>query len=35
VKTIDFTVTTPGDYPFECSFHATLGQVGSMTVTGG
>jgi len=34
-KTIDFTVTTPGDYPFECSFHAALGQVGTMTVTGG
>lgn len=34
-KTIDFTVTAPGDYPFECSFHVDLGQVGTMTVTGG
>jgi plastocyanin len=33
-KTIEFTVTTPGDYPFECSFHAALGQVGTMTVSG-
>jgi len=33
-KTIDFTVTAPGDYPFECSFHVDLGQVGTMTVTG-
>ena len=32
-KTIEFTVTAPGDYPFECSFHAQLGQVGTMTVT--
>lgn len=34
-KTIDFTVTAPGRYPFECSFHVDLGQVGTMTVTGG
>jgi len=33
-KTIEFTVETPGDYPFECSFHAQLGQVGTMTVSG-
>jgi plastocyanin len=33
-KTIDFTVETPGDYPFECSFHIQLGQVGTMTVSG-
>ena len=33
-KTIDFTVTAPGDYPFECSFHADLGQAGTMTVSG-
>jgi plastocyanin len=33
-KTIDFTVTVAGDYPFECSFHAALGQVGTMTVSG-
>jgi len=32
--TIDFTVTTPGAYRFECSFHAQLGQVGTMTVGG-
>ena len=32
--TIDFTVETPGDYPFECSFHEQLGQVGTMTVSG-
>jgi plastocyanin len=32
-KTIEFTVTTPGDYPFECSFHVALGQVGTMTVS--
>jgi plastocyanin len=32
--TIEFTVETPGDYPFECSFHAQLGQVGTMTVSG-
>ena len=29
---IDFDVETPGDYPFECSFHVQLGQVGTMTV---
>jgi plastocyanin len=33
-KTIDFTVETPGKYPFECSFHVQLGQVGTMTVSG-
>jgi plastocyanin len=33
-KTIDFTVTTPGTYQFECSFHVDLGQVGDMTVAG-
>ena len=32
--TIDFDVDTPGDYPFECSFHVQLGQVGTMTVRG-
>jgi plastocyanin len=31
-KTIEFTVTGLGDYPFECTFHAALGQVGTMTV---
>lgn len=31
-QTITFTVQTPGDYPFECSFHVQLGQVGTMTV---
>jgi plastocyanin len=34
IKTIEFTATSPGDYPFECSFHAALGQVGTMTVGG-
>ena len=33
-KTIEFDVATPGDYPFECSFHVQLGQVGTMTVRG-
>jgi plastocyanin len=33
-QTIDFTMTTPGTYQFECSFHADLGQFGTMTVTG-
>jgi plastocyanin len=33
-QSIEFTVTTPGDYGFECTFHARLGQVGTMTVTG-
>jgi plastocyanin len=33
-KTIDFTATAPGDYPFECTFHVALGQVGTMTVQG-
>ncbi len=33
-KTIEFTATAPGDYPFECSFHTQLGQVGTMTVRG-
>jgi len=33
-KTIDFSVTAAGDYPFECSFHVALGQVGTMTVSG-
>jgi plastocyanin len=33
-KTIEFEVTAPGDHPFECSFHAQLGQVGTMTVRG-
>lgn len=32
--TIDFEVTEPGDYPFECSFHVQLDQVGTMTVRG-
>ena len=30
--TIEFEVTEPGDYPFECSFHLQLNQVGTMTV---
>jgi plastocyanin len=32
--TIEFDVTAPGNYPFECSFHVQLGQVGTMTVRG-
>lgn len=34
-KTITFPVAAPGDYAFECSFHVALGQVGTMTVSGG
>ncbi len=33
-STIEFEVTEPGDYPFECSFHVQLDQVGTMTVSG-
>ena len=33
-ETIEFEVTTPGDYPFTCTFHLQLGQVGTMTVSG-
>jgi plastocyanin len=33
-QTNQFTVTAAGEYPFECSFHAALGQVGAMTVGG-
>ena len=33
-QTIEFTVTAPGDYPFVCTFHEALGQVGTMTVSG-
>ena len=33
-ETIEFEVTEPGDYPFECSFHIQLDQVGTMTVRG-
>jgi plastocyanin len=33
-QTITFTVTAPGVYPFECSFHVALGQVGTMNVSG-
>ena len=32
-RTIEFTVTAPGEHPFECSFHTQLGQVGTMTVS--
>jgi plastocyanin len=34
VDTIEFAVSAPGDYPFECSFHIRMGQVGTMTVQG-
>lgn len=33
-KTIEFTVTAPGDHPFSCTFHTQLGQTGVMTVSG-
>ncbi|MGY1725035.1 plastocyanin/azurin family copper-binding protein [Blastococcus sp. SYSU DS0533] len=33
-KTIEFEVTAPGEYPFACTFHLQLGQVGTMTVSG-
>jgi plastocyanin len=33
-KTIAFDAGTPGDHPFQCSFHVQLGQVGTMTVRG-
>jgi plastocyanin len=32
--TIEFEVTAPGEYPFTCTFHAQLGQTGTMTVSG-
>ena len=32
--TIDFEVSAPGDYRFECSFHTQLKQFGVMTVRG-
>jgi plastocyanin len=33
-ETIEFEVAEPGEYPFECSFHIQLDQVGTMTVAG-
>jgi plastocyanin len=33
--TIEFEVQAVGDYPFECSFHVQVGQVGTMTVAAG
>ncbi|SDN52295.1 plastocyanin/azurin family copper-binding protein [Geodermatophilus sp. DSM 45219] len=33
-RTIEFTVSTPGEYGFECSFHTQLDQYGVMTVSG-
>ncbi|WP_409331083.1 cupredoxin domain-containing protein [Trujillonella humicola] len=33
-STIEFEVSEAGDYPFDCSFHIQLGQVGTMTVAG-
>ena len=30
--TIEFEVTEAGEYPFECTFHVQLDQVGTMTV---
>jgi plastocyanin len=32
-ETIEFEVAEPGEYPFECSFHVQLDQVGTMTVS--
>ena len=32
--TVDFEVSQPGYYPFACTFHVQLGQVGTMTVRG-
>ena len=32
-RTIEFTVSTPGEYGFECSFHTQLDQYGVMTVS--
>ena len=32
--TIDLEVSAPGEYPFECTFHLQLDQVGTMTVSG-
>lgn len=32
VDTIEFTVSTPGEYAFICSFHESLGHTGVMTV---
>ncbi|SFK89799.1 cupredoxin domain-containing protein [Geodermatophilus ruber] len=33
-RTIEFEVTEPGEYPFDCTFHIQLGQSGTMTVSG-
>jgi plastocyanin len=33
-KTIEFAVAAPGEHPFECSFHVSQGQVGTMAVRG-
>jgi plastocyanin len=32
-ETVEFEVAEPGEYPFECSFHIQLDQVGTMTVS--
>ncbi|HEX2074179.1 MAG TPA: cupredoxin domain-containing protein [Geodermatophilus sp.] len=32
-RTIEFTVTAPGEHLFECSFHIQFDQVGTMTVS--
>lgn len=32
VATIEFSVSTPGEYAFICSFHEALGHTGVMTV---
>ncbi|MGY1635624.1 cupredoxin domain-containing protein [Geodermatophilus sp. SYSU D00742] len=33
-RTIEFTVSVPGEHLFECSFHTQLQQFGTMTVEG-
>ncbi len=32
--TIEFSISTPGEYAFVCSFHEALGHTGVMTVAG-
>ena len=31
-ETVEFAVSEPGDYQFECSFHVGMGHIGVMTV---
>jgi plastocyanin len=32
-QTVEFQVSEPGDYQFECSFHIGMGHIGVMAVT--